>query len=157
MLAYWYEFLGAADDADATIAMRAGRTAIALNPAKRVNVVLGEQALRTRRGTGAEQAEQLTHLLSLMRLPHVAVSIIPADAQRRAIATIGFWIFDNNAVALETPTAAIKITRPQEVSQYATMLDNLHREAVHGQQARRLVATVLDSLQLGCRIAVRRS
>jgi len=78
-----------------------------------------------------------------MRLPSVSVGIIPADAQRRAIATIGFWIFDNNAVALETPTAAIKVTRPQEIARYVTMSDHLHREAVHGRAARRLITNLL--------------
>jgi len=91
----------------------------------------------------AEHADQLSHLLRLMRLPSVSVGIIPADAQRRAIATIGFWIFDNNAVALETPTAAIKVTRPQEIARYVTMFDHLHREAVHGRAARRLITNLL--------------
>ena len=54
MLAYWYDFLHAPDDADVTVAMKAERTAIALNPAKRINVVLGEQALHTRYGSPAE-------------------------------------------------------------------------------------------------------
>ena len=71
-------------------------------------MVLGEQALRTRRGTQQEHADQLDHLLSLMRLPFVSVGVIPANAQRYAIASVGFWIFNNHAVALETPTAAIK-------------------------------------------------
>lgn len=59
MLTFWYEFLDAPDDADATVAMKAGRTALALAPTKRILVVLGEQALRTRRGTLAEHADQL--------------------------------------------------------------------------------------------------
>jgi hypothetical protein len=62
-------------------------------------LVLGEQALHTRRGTQDEHAEQLHHLASLMRLPFVSVSVIPADAQRYAIASIGFWVFDTNVVA----------------------------------------------------------
>ncbi|MFI6691868.1 helix-turn-helix domain-containing protein [Streptomyces sp. NPDC050433] len=146
MLAVWYAFLNAPDDADATVAMKAERTAVALRPANRIMVVLGEQALRTRRGTPSDHAEQLTHLLSLMRLPFVSVGIIPTDVQRRAIGTIGFWIFDNNAVALETPTAAIKVTRPQEIGLYVAMFDQLQREAVYGHAARQLVATVLASL-----------
>jgi len=146
MLTFWYTFLNAPDDADATVAMKAERTAIALNPAKRIVVVLGEQALRTRRGTPSDHTDQLTHLLSLMRLPYVSVGVIPANAQRRAIGTIGFWIFDNNAVALETPTAAIKVTRPQEIALYAAMFDQLQQEAVYGHDARQLVVKVLASL-----------
>ncbi|MGH3972518.1 MAG: Scr1 family TA system antitoxin-like transcriptional regulator [Pseudonocardiaceae bacterium] len=146
MLTFWYAFLNAPDDADATVAMKAERTAIALRPAKRIAVVLGEQALHTRRGTPSEHADQLTHLLSLMRLPFVSVGVIPADAQRHAIATIGFWIFDNNAVALETPTAAIKVTRPQEIALYAAMFHQLQIQAIYGHDARQLIATVLASL-----------
>jgi hypothetical protein len=58
----------------------------------------------------------------------------------------GFWIFDNNAVALETPTAAIKVTRPQEIARYAAMFGQLQDEAIYGRGARQLVAKVLASL-----------
>jgi transcriptional regulator with XRE-family HTH domain len=143
MLAFWYKFLDAPDDADATVAMKAELTAVALSPVKRIAVVLGEQALRTRRGTAVEHEDQLAHLLWVMRLPFVSVGIIPADAQRHAVATIGFWIFDSNAVALETPTAAIKVTRPREVALYVKMFDQLRNEAVYGPQARQIVARVL--------------
>lgn len=143
MLRFWYSFLDAPDDADATVAMKAERTAIAITPAKRILVVLGEQALRTRRGTPAEHADQLRHLLSLMNLPFISVGVIPADAQRYAIATTGFWIFDNNAAALETPTAAIKVTRPQEIALYAAMFEQLQEQALYGKDARRLIADVL--------------
>ncbi|OLB78283.1 MAG: transcriptional regulator [Actinobacteria bacterium 13_2_20CM_2_71_6] len=146
MLTFWYAFLDAPDDMDATVAAKAERTAVALKPAKRIAVVLGEQALHTRRGTPAEHADQLTHLLACMRLPFVSVGIIPADIQRHAVATIGFWIFDNNAVALETPTAAIKVTRPQEIALYVAMFEHLQSEAVYGRAARNLVAEVLGSL-----------
>ena len=146
MLRFWYAFLDAPDNTDDTVAMKAERTAIALTPAKRIVVVLGEQALRTRRGTSAEHADQLKHLLSLMRLPFVSVGVIPAHAQRYAIATTGFWIFDNNAVALETPTAAVKVTRPQEIALYVAMFDELQAEAVYGREARRLIADVLADL-----------
>jgi transcriptional regulator with XRE-family HTH domain len=146
MLAFWYGFLNAPDDMDATVAAKAERTAIALDPAKRIAVVLGEQALHTRFGTPEEHADQLTHLLSAMRLPFVSVGVIPADAQRYAVANIGFWIFDNNAVAMETPTAAIKVTRPQEVARYVAMFDLLRNEALYGDDARQLILKVRAGL-----------
>ncbi|GAA4733900.1 helix-turn-helix domain-containing protein [Phytohabitans rumicis] len=146
MLAWWYTFLDAPDDTEAVLDMRAQRTATALHPSKRIVIVLGEQALRTRRGTPEEHADQLTHLMQVSRLPFVSVGIIPADAQRQAIASIGFWIFDESAVALETPTAAIKVTRPQEVALYLSLFSQLQAEAIYGHDARRLIAEVLASL-----------
>lgn len=145
MLPFWYAFLDAPDDTDATVAMKVERTAVALTPGRRIAVILGEQALHTRFGTPEEHADQLTHLLSVMRLPFVSVGVIPADVRRHALATIGFWIFDNNAVALETPTAAIKVTRPQEIAQYAVMFEQLQDQALHGHDARKLIAKILAS------------
>jgi hypothetical protein len=151
MLTFWYALLDAPDDTDATVSMKAERTAVALSPAKRIAVVLGQQALHTRFGTPPEHDDQPSHLLSLMRLPYVSVGIIPADAQRHAVATTGFWIFDNNAVALETPTAAIKVTRPQEIALYVAMFDRLQNEAVYGEDARLLVARAHTSHHPGTR------
>jgi len=74
------------------------------------------------------------------------VGVIPVGAQRHAIATIGFWIFDSKAVALETPTAAIKVTRPQEIGRYAAMFKQLQKEAIYGQAARQLIARILATL-----------
>jgi transcriptional regulator with XRE-family HTH domain len=147
ILSFWYPFLNAPDDADAVVAQRLERTAAALVPTKRVAVVLGEQALRSRRGTPEEHADQLNHLLTVMRLPFVSVEVIPADVQRYALATIGFWIFDNNAVALETPTAAIKVTRPQEIARYLAMFDLLRAEAVHGGAVRQMITSIIDGLK----------
>ncbi|GAA3260801.1 DUF5753 domain-containing protein [Dactylosporangium siamense] len=146
MLAWWYGFLNAPDDTEAVLAMRAQRTAVALHPSKRIAIVLGEQAVRTRRGTPEEHADQLSHLMSVARSPYVSVGIIPADAQRRAIASIGFWIFDEAAVALETPTAAIKVTRPNEIELYVELFNQLQAEAIYGHDARRLIAEVIARL-----------
>jgi transcriptional regulator with XRE-family HTH domain len=146
MLAFWYSFLDAPDDTEATVAAKRERAAIALSPSKRISAVLGEQVLHTRRGTKEEHADQLRHLLSLMRLPFVSVGVIPAGARRVAIASVGFWIFDCNAVAVETPTAAIKVTRPKEIALYSNLFEQLHAEAVHGLGARRII----DSVLAGC-------
>lgn len=146
MLRFWYAFLDAPDDTDATVAVKAERNAIALSAGKRIAVVIGEQALHTHFGTSAEHADQLTHLLSVMRLPTVSVGVIPADVRRHAVATIGFWIFDNNAVALETPTAGIKVTRPEEIAQYVALFEHLQKEAIYGKDARQLITDVRGRL-----------
>ena len=41
--------------------------------------------------------------------------------ERTAVASAGFWIFDDSLVALETPTASIEVTRPQEIELYTRM------------------------------------
>jgi len=98
MLAFWYGSSTPPTTWTPRWPRRPNATAVALSPAKRIAVVLGEQALHTRFGTPDEHAEQLTHLLACMRLPFVSVGVIPAGVQRQAVANIGFWVFDDNAV-----------------------------------------------------------
>ena len=93
-----------------------------------------------------QDATKIRYLMSLLRLPFLSVGIIPADARRHAIASIGFWILDNNEVAMETPTAAIKVTRPKEIALFGSLMHQLRAEAVHGTRARLLIAEVVSSL-----------
>ncbi|GAA2529995.1 hypothetical protein GCM10010201_31690 [Pilimelia columellifera subsp. columellifera] len=79
-----------------------------------MHVILEDRALWTWMGTADVQAEQLTHLLVCLTLPHVQLGILPATGKRTAIPMTGFWIFDTAVVAIETPSAAITITQPQE-------------------------------------------
>ena len=71
-----------------------------------------EQALRTWFGDAETQANQLDRLLTLMSLPSVSLGVIPLMIERGAVPSAGFWIFDDDLVALETPTASIEVTRP---------------------------------------------
>ena len=105
-----------------------------------------EQALRTWFGTAEIQAGQLGRLLEVMSLPAVSLGIIPMMAERTAVASAGFWIFDNSLVALETPTASIEVTRPQEIELYARMFEHLKVPALYGPAARALIIKALGEL-----------
>jgi hypothetical protein len=81
-----------------------------------------------------------------MSLPTVSLGIIPMMRERTAVGSAGFWIFDNSLVALETPTASIEATRPQEVELYARMFEHLKSAAVYGKEARTLIMETLKEL-----------
>ena len=146
MLAFWIEFLETPNDLDAAVAARMERQRVLYRRDKRFVVVLEEQALRTWFGTAETQAGQLDRLLAVMSLPTVSLGIIPMMTERPAVASAGFWIFDNFLAALETPTASIEVTRPQEIELYARMFDRLLAAAVHGKAARALITTTLEGL-----------
>ena len=58
--------------------------------------------------------------------------------ERGAVPSAGFWIFDDSLVALETPTASIEVTRPQEIEMYARMFEYLKgRRRLRGSGPRR--------------------
>jgi len=108
--------------------------------------VLEEQALRIWFGDGATQAGQLDRLLAVMSLPNVSVGIVPMMTERAGVPSTGFWIFDNSLVALETPTASLEVTRPNEIELYVRMFGHLQTAALYGPAARTLIRRTLEEL-----------
>jgi hypothetical protein len=146
MLSFWIGFLQTPNDLDDAVATRIERQRVIYQRGKRFAVVLEEQALRTWFGDAQTQAGQLDRLLAVMSLPNVSVGIIPLMTERAAVASTGFWIFDNILVALETPTASIEVTRPLEIDLYGRMFEHLTNAAVYGRPARAIITKVLDEL-----------
>jgi transcriptional regulator with XRE-family HTH domain len=146
MLSFWIGFLDTPSDLDAAVAARMERQKVIFEADKRFVVVLEEQALRTWFGTAEVQAGQLGRLLEMMSVPTVSLGIVPLMTERTGVASAGFWIFDDSLVTLETPTASIEVTRPQEVELYARMFEHLRGAAVFGAAARGLIIRALGEL-----------
>ena len=146
MLSFWIGFLETPADLDAAVAARMERQKVIFEAGKRFAVVLEEQALRTWFGTAEVQAGQLGRLLEMMSVPTVSLGIVPLMTERTGVASAGFWVFDDSLVALETPTASIEVTRPQEVELYARMFEHLRGAAVFGAAARGLIIRALGEL-----------
>lgn len=147
MLSFWIDFLETPNDLDEAVAARMERQRVLYQRGKRFVAVLEEQALRTWFGDAETQAGQLDRLLAVMSLPNVSVGIVPLMTERPAVASAGFWVFDNSLVALETPTASIEVTRPQEIELYGRMFERLQMAARYGREARALISRTLDELE----------
>nr|MDT0660019.1 helix-turn-helix transcriptional regulator [Micromonospora sp. DSM 115978] len=147
MLSFWIDFLETPNDLDEAVAARMERQRVLYQRGKRFVAVLEEQALRTWFGDAVTQAGQLDRLLAVMSLPNVSVGIVPLMTERPAVASAGFWVFDNSLVALETPTASIEVTRPQEIELYGRMFERLQVAARYGREARALIARTLNELE----------
>ncbi|MFI5720686.1 helix-turn-helix domain-containing protein [Nocardia sp. NPDC051750] len=146
MLSFWIKFLGTTNDIDEATAVRMERQRILQRGGKRFVIVLEEQALRTWFGDAEVQSGQLGRLLELMALPNISLGIIPLMIEREAVASAGFWVFDDDLVALETPTASIQVTQPAECLMYMRMFEVLRGAAVYGRAAREIVVRVLGEL-----------
>jgi transcriptional regulator with XRE-family HTH domain len=147
MLSFWIDFLETNNDLDEAIAVRMERQRVLYRKGKRFLVVLEEQALRTCFGDADTQAGQLDRLLAVMSLPNVSVGIIPLKARRGAVPSAGFWILDDSLVALETPTASIEVTRPQEIELYIRMFSLLQSYALYGAAARGCVTEAIREFE----------
>ncbi|MFF0339683.1 helix-turn-helix domain-containing protein [Kribbella sp. NPDC004875] len=146
MLSFWARFLNTDSDIDEAVAARLQRQSIIYESKRRFAVILEENALRTWFGNADTMAGQLDRLLTVMTLPNVALGIVPAMIEREAVSTTGFWIFDDKLVALETPSASIEVTQPQEIALYENMFNMLRRSALYGPEARALVVRVQRQL-----------
>jgi transcriptional regulator with XRE-family HTH domain len=146
ILSYFIDFLDAPNDLDAALQTRMERQKIIYSGNRRFIVVLEENALRARVGSLDTMAGQLDRLLATISLPRASLGIIPQTAPRRTFTQVGFWIYDNAMVGVETPTAKLEITQPREIRLYAEMFEHLRQSAVHGAQARALITRAITDL-----------
>jgi transcriptional regulator with XRE-family HTH domain len=146
MLTYFVDFLDTPNDIDAAVEARIERQRIIYKGDRRFAVVIEEQAVRTRVGTVDTMAGQLDRLLAVISLPRVSLGIIPAEAPRKVFASVGFWIYDEAMVGVETPTASLEVTQPREVQLYEKMFGQLRQMAVYGSDARRIVTRTMADL-----------
>lgn len=146
ILRYFVDFLDAPNDLDAAIEARMERQRIVYSGNRRFLVVLEEQAMRARVGNLDTMSGQLDRLLGIMSLPRVSLGIIPAGASRTVFASVGFWIYDDVMVGVETPTASLEITQPREIQLYAKMFTQLQQSAVYGAETRALVIRAMADL-----------
>jgi transcriptional regulator with XRE-family HTH domain len=139
------DFYEGADDLDAGVAERLERQTILYRGDHRFHFILAQQALLTTVGGVETMIGQLDRLLAVMSLPHVVFGIIPSHAEYHT-PTNQFIIFDNRLVHVETISAELSITQPQEVAVYAKAFQQLAEQAVTGPAARALIVAALDEL-----------
>jgi transcriptional regulator with XRE-family HTH domain len=145
-MAYWSRLLKLPDDRAAATAARLERQRVLRSGDHRFVFLLAEQTLRTRVGAAEIMVEQLDRVLGVMALANVSIGIIPAGAGLGAHTQTAFWIFDDDLVKVETLTAALDITRPDEIEIYATVFDQMRQAARYGRSAQALILKARDEL-----------
>lgn len=146
MLSYFIDFLDTPNDLDAAVEARMERQRIVYSGDRRFVMVLEEHAIRTRVGNLDTMSGQLDRLLGIMSLHRVSLGIIPAATPHKVFTSVGFWIYDDAMVRVETPTASLEVTQPREIRLYATMFEQLQQSAVYGAEARALVTRAMADL-----------
>jgi transcriptional regulator with XRE-family HTH domain len=139
------DFYDVPDDLDAGVAERMERQAVLYHGDHRFHFILAQQALMTMVGSVDIMVGQLDRLLAIMSLPRVAFGIIPSHAAYQT-PTNQFIIFDNRLVHVETISAELSVSQPQEVGVYAKAFQRLTKQAVIGPPARALIVAALDEL-----------
>lgn len=142
------------DDAGiaAKISGRLRRQEILHDPAKRIQMVLGEAALRTRIVPPAVLAGQLAKLLSLLRLPALELGVIPFGQQVPAYTLGGFRVYDDDMITVESIAGERDFTADQEPEAVAAFLEAfeaLRQAARAGIDAEAIIQQALGDLEGG--------
>ncbi|MEO5875016.1 MAG: helix-turn-helix transcriptional regulator [Streptosporangiaceae bacterium] len=137
---------GVPDDLNAAVAARIDRQRILYEGTRTFSIVLEESVLRAGLGGVEVMAEQLDRLMTVMSLPRVSLGIIPANPLRRTWPTVPIWIYDDDRVLVELPSAEITVTQPRELAIYNETFTRHTEHALVGRPARALITEALEAL-----------
>lgn len=132
-------------DTDAAVAARMQRQHVLYDPAKTIELLISEMALRSLVGTAAIQLAQLDRLLALMGLPALRIGIVAANTALPVPLLHGFAILDDQVIT-ETWHGGESTDIADDAALYGRVLDALWSVAATGEQARRIVRRVIDEL-----------
>jgi transcriptional regulator with XRE-family HTH domain len=137
---------GAPNDIDQAVVARLQRQELLYDTDKRFHFVLTEAALQYRRCPLHVMLAQLDRLVSLSILPNVRLGIIARETQYTIGPWHGFWLRDNSRVSIETFSAELNLSQPQEVELYGKVFKSLAGIASYGREARAVITRCMDDL-----------
>lgn len=138
---------GTVNDLDDAVHARMQRQRILYDADKRFHFVFTEASLRYRFCAPADMLAQLDRLVSLSTLPNVKLGIIAFETKYPRIGPWhGFWIRDEDSVAIETFSAELNLAQPHEIELYGKIFESLAGIASYGRAARQIIMRVIDDL-----------
>lgn len=127
-----------------TINGRLERQAVLYDNTKSLRFVITEPVLRWRIVPPQMMAAQLDRIVSISRLSHVDIRVVPLRLRQRDIANHAFVIRDDGMVTVETVHAEVVVTDPRDVGVYVEKFEGFERVALRGDSMRNLVEAVRD-------------
>ncbi|MBZ4319083.1 helix-turn-helix domain-containing protein [Streptomyces huiliensis] len=127
-----------------TIDGRLERQAVLYDNAKELHFVITESALRWQIVPRPMLAAQLDRIVSLSRLSHVDIRVVPLGSRQSDVANHAFVIRDDRLVTVETVHAELVVTEPKDVELYVRKFEGFTRAAVAGDEMRSMVEAIRD-------------
>ncbi|WKU45297.1 helix-turn-helix transcriptional regulator [Streptomyces sp. VNUA116] len=136
-------------DTEEAVRARMQRQEVLYQPGRTFHIMVWEGALHALICPRDVMAGQLDRLVSLIGLDRVHLSIVPLGAPLKLSPKHGFWIFDDRRVIVETVNTELHLESDEDVALYGRVWERLHRSAVRGAQAHRLIARARAALASG--------
>jgi hypothetical protein len=133
-------------DPAAMATARVRRQDVLYQPGRRIELVVGEAALRSTPGTIGTLLGQLDRLVSVIDLPTVELGIVPFPLM--PVMPLSSFYFHDDVVYIETLTAEQQLAEPDEVAVYVKAFGLLRAAAVTGQDAVALIQRVAAELRV---------
>ncbi|MFI0743366.1 helix-turn-helix domain-containing protein [Streptomyces sp. NPDC021100] len=113
---------------------------------RRYHVLLWEAVLHTRICPPSVLAGQLDRLLGIVGLDTVELGIVPLGATLKVPPGVGFWIYDDRQVIVETWDAELWLDDTDSVTTHLRTWSALRESAVFGSEAQRLISQARRAL-----------
>lgn len=144
-------FGATARDAEYRTMLRMGRQRVIMDQRIRLDVVIGEHALRYAPAEQAVMVEQLAYLTDQAQRDHITVRVLPTG-HSAASALMGPWVlmeFDQQrpVVHLEHYAASTMITNQKAVTSYQDAADILRDEAMSPPSTAGLIADITKMMK----------
>jgi transcriptional regulator with XRE-family HTH domain len=129
-----------------SIEARIARQQAVLDAGVMLDIVITEPALAWQPSTVEISDGQLARLIELAARPNIRVGVISAEAQRHILTSNAFvltrWPHDRAVVEVESLTAEMTISDPDDVQVYAEMFKLQAAHAAYGQAAEAVISAI---------------
>jgi transcriptional regulator with XRE-family HTH domain len=136
---------GGGQDIAEAVRARMRRQQILYEPGRTIEILVTESALVHPVAPPDVMAGQIHRLIAAIGTPNLRFGILPARVRLPYMLMHGYWIV-GNIVMVETVTAELRITDPDEVATYGKVTDLLWSVAVEGDEARKLLLRLATGL-----------
>ncbi|MER6100052.1 helix-turn-helix transcriptional regulator [Streptomyces sp. NPDC001728] len=129
-----------------TVSARIERQEVLYDDSKTLRFVITEPVLSWLIVPPLVMAGQLDRLVSVSRIPHVDLRVVPLAGPKHDIPNHAFVIRDDRAVTVETVHAEVIVTDPRDVALYVAKFDGFAAHALDGDDMRALITRTRDEL-----------
>jgi transcriptional regulator with XRE-family HTH domain len=135
-----------AEDIEAIVGQRIKRQEVLYQPGKKIQLVIGEAALRIRFGTTETLLGQLDRLVAVTGLCGVELGVLPFAKPLPVFPLTNFVLYDE-AVLIESITGQQRLDGADEVALYERFFDQLREAAATGPDAVELIQRIAAELR----------
>ncbi len=132
------------DSLSRTISGRIERQAVLYDSSKSLRFIITEPVLRWRIVPAQMMAAQLDRIVSISRLSHIDIRVVPLGVQQHDIANHSFVIRDDRMVTVETTHAELVVTDPRDVELYVQKFEGFEHAALSGDRMRSMTESIRD-------------